>query len=87
MATTTTKVPGPAAPKPITFPYRTWEAAVKDEFKKVGGLEGAFRLLVKGWKTSAWRKRAENNAREAIKREDARLAAMAASATTKSAKS
>ena len=44
------------------FPYASMEAAVKDDFKQLfGGKEEAFRLLVKGWKTRAWRKVAEKN--------------------------
>jgi hypothetical protein len=49
----------------VVFPYATLDAAVKDAFKRLGGPEKAFALLVKGYKTSAWRKRAEENAKEA----------------------
>jgi hypothetical protein len=52
-----------SAAKPITFPYKTLEAATKDHFKKIGGPEKAFAFLVKGFKTVAWRKRTETSAR------------------------
>jgi hypothetical protein len=35
---------------------------VKDEFAQIDGeADGAFALMVKGWKTTAWRKAAEKN--------------------------
>jgi hypothetical protein len=47
----------------VKFPYRTLDEAVTDAFKKIGGPEKAFTYLVKGFKTAAWRKRAERNAK------------------------
>ena len=46
----------------IDFPYANMEQAVADDFKLLfGGRDEAFRLLVKGYKTRAWRKAAEKN--------------------------
>jgi len=36
------------ADKKHTLPYRTWEEAVKDGFKKIGGTEGAWSMLDAG---------------------------------------
>jgi hypothetical protein len=44
------------------FPYESMAEAVKDGFALIDGeAEGAFALLVKGYKTAAWRKAAEKN--------------------------
>jgi len=44
------------------FPYASMDAAVADGFSLLfGGKDEAFRLLVKGYKTRAWRKQAEKN--------------------------
>jgi hypothetical protein len=54
-------LPMPKAKVP-EFPYANMAAAVKDDFKLVdGGADGAFALLLKGYKTSLWRKAAEKN--------------------------
>jgi len=45
----------------VTFPYETLAQAEKDRFKKIGGPDQAFRFLVKGFKSIAWRKRADLN--------------------------
>jgi hypothetical protein len=49
--------------KPIRFPYKDLESAQADGFKKLGGPQGAFRYLIKGFKAIAWRKRYEANAK------------------------
>ena len=59
------------APKPVTFPYKNLDAAVKDGFKKIGGPDQAFRFLQKGYKEVHWRRKANANAREAEKAQDA----------------
>ncbi len=53
----------PAPPVEVKeFPYASMSAAVADGFAQFfGGEDEAFRLLVKGWKTRAWRKGAEKN--------------------------
>ncbi len=44
------------------FPYASMDAAIADGFGQLfGGKEEAFRLLVKGYKTRAWRKAADKN--------------------------
>jgi len=53
-------VPVPKGPE-VDFPYASIEAAIKDEFKRIGGNEVAFKFLVKGFKTVAWRNRADKN--------------------------
>jgi hypothetical protein len=53
-------VPVPKGPG-VDFPYASIEAAIKDAFIAVGGPEEAFKFFVKGFKTVAWRKRAEGN--------------------------
>jgi prophage DNA circulation protein len=58
----------------VSFPYGSMEAAIADGFEllkngeKEDGKAVAFRLLVKGFKTRAWRKLAEKNrdSRDAI---------------------
>jgi len=45
--------------------------AVRDKFKKLGGPDEAFRFLVKGWKTIAWRRKTELAARARAAAEDA----------------
>jgi hypothetical protein len=62
---------GRAERKPIAVPYKDMAAAVKDAFKKFGGPEKAFTLLVRGFKTVEWRKRTDRAARERAKAEDA----------------
>lgn len=62
-----------AKPKPVSFPYKTLEAATKDKFKRLGGPEKAFAYLVKGYKASAWRKRTELAAKAREAAEDAAL--------------
>jgi hypothetical protein len=47
----------------VTFPYESLAAATKDKFAKLGGPDRAFKLLVKGFKSIEWRKRADANAR------------------------
>jgi hypothetical protein len=47
--------------KSVDFPYASLEQAAKDGFVQLGGAEEAFKFLVKGFKTVAWRKRAEGN--------------------------
>jgi hypothetical protein len=61
--------------KPVRFPYRDLAAAQADEFRKVGGPDGAFRYLVKGYKSVAWRKRSELNVKAEIEAENAARAA------------
>lgn len=56
----------------VSFPYSSLEEARLDHFEKLGGPEKAFRLLVKGYKTYLWRKRADSNA----KRQDSEADAM-----------
>jgi len=55
----------------ITFPYETLSQAEKDRYKKIGGPDQAFRFLVKGFKSIAWRKRADANAKARDAEEDA----------------
>ena len=51
----------------VKFPYGSLEAAIADKFsllangEKIDGMERAFRLLVKGYKTEQWRKLADMN--------------------------
>jgi hypothetical protein len=46
----------------VKFPYESMDAAIKDDFKLfTNGKDEAFRLLVKGYKTVAWRQAAEKN--------------------------
>jgi len=47
----------------ILFPYSSLAEATKDKYSKIGGPDQAFRFLVKGFKSIAWRKRADANAR------------------------
>jgi len=48
--------------KMAKFPYESLKAAIKDDFKLLdGGADGAFALLIKGYKTTIWRKGAEKN--------------------------
>jgi hypothetical protein len=55
------QLPMPKAKMP-DFPYANMAQAVKDEFALFdGGPDGAFALLVKGFKTANWRKAAEKN--------------------------
>ena len=44
------------------FPYASMEAACKNDFAKLfGGKDEAFKLLVNGFRTAAWRKAAAKN--------------------------
>jgi len=53
-------VPAPKA-EPVDFPYASIEAAARDGFLLIGGPEVAFGFLAKGYKTVAWRQRADKN--------------------------
>jgi hypothetical protein len=54
-------IPMPKA-KMDEFPYASMDAAIKNDFALfLGGKDEAFALLVKGFKTRAWRKAAEKN--------------------------
>jgi hypothetical protein len=53
-------VPVPKGPS-VDFPYASLEAAAKDAFIQLGGPEAAFKFLVKGFKTTMWRDRADKN--------------------------
>jgi len=52
----------------IAFPYASFEQGSKDAFKKIGGPEGAFTLMARGHKATAWRKSANKSRREREKR-------------------
>ena len=54
----------PGKKRKVKFPYETFEEALKDGFKKIGGRTGAFRSMAKGYKTIVWRRRAEVTAKE-----------------------
>jgi len=58
----------------VVFPYESFAQAEKDKFKKLGGTEGAFRFLQKGYKSIMWRKKADANAKELAQAEDAAFA-------------
>ena len=52
-------MPKAKVPEP---PYPNMAAAVADGFALFdGGADGAWKILVKGWKTTGWRKAAEKN--------------------------
>jgi len=53
-------VPVPKA-EPVDFPYASMDQAIKDGFLLMGGPEVAFGFLAKGYKTVAWRQRADKN--------------------------
>jgi hypothetical protein len=57
----------------IVFPYTDFVEASKDKFEKVGGKDGAFRLMVKGFKAEQWRKRTDASAKERDAAHDAAL--------------
>jgi hypothetical protein len=42
-----------------TFPYDSIQAATKDSFKKIGGPNDAFYLMVSCWKQDIWRKKSQ----------------------------
>ena len=48
---------------PLSFPYKTLEAAAKDKYARIGGPEQALRFLTKGWKNYFWRKRTETRSK------------------------
>lgn len=54
----------------VVFPYDSLEKAEKDRYKKIGGPDQAFRFLVKGYKSIAWRKRADANQKAQEQAED-----------------
>jgi hypothetical protein len=81
-----------ALPQPKTamveFPYATFDEAIDDAFRQVGGDEAFLKLAKDAWKTKQWRKQAEKNraARDAaaeleakaeIEKIDAELGALA----------
>jgi len=41
------------------FPYDSFPAAQKDNFKKLGGPHDAFYLMVSCWKQDVWRKKSQ----------------------------
>lgn len=61
--------------KPVRFPYKDLAATQADGFKKLGGPDRAFKYLVKGYKSTVWRKRAEQKVKDEIREEEARMAA------------
>jgi len=68
------KAASPALPEgPLSFPYKTMDAAIKDAFRRVGGPDEALRFLGKGWKNFWWRRRTESRSKEQ-EVEEARLA-------------
>lgn len=54
----------PKKKRKASFPYDTFDEALRDGFKKIGGRIGAFRCMQKGYKTIIWRKRSEVNRKE-----------------------
>jgi len=61
--------------KPVRFPYVTFAAGQNDGWRKLGGPEGAFRCLQRGYKSIVWRNRTEAKAKAAIEEEEARILA------------
>jgi hypothetical protein len=45
----------------VEFPYETFEEAIDDAFRKVGGDEALLKLAKAAWKTKQWRAQAERN--------------------------
>src|SRR6185436_5481778 len=81
-------VPCPKGPS-VDFPYASLEAGAKDEWKRLdGGAEAAFKFLVKGYKTVAWRNRAEKNrtVRDAVAEGDGKALKPVEKAVAKKAK-
>jgi len=66
----------------IAFPYASFDQASKDSFKKIGGPEGAFILMSRGHKATAYRKVANTARREREKKAMALLREHEAKAKT-----
>jgi hypothetical protein len=79
-------VPVPKGPS-VDFPYASLEQGAKDAWIALGGPEAACKLLVKGYKTVAWRGRADKNriVRDAVAEGEVKAVAKTSKASAKKA--
>lgn len=56
--------------KKVIFPYSNMEIAIKDNFKKIGGVVGAYRYMRRGFQELNWRKHWEARAKARLLVED-----------------
>jgi len=52
----------------IVFPYSSFEQALKDNFEKIGGRDGAYAAMSNGYKQAYWRKGSNERRQDKQKR-------------------